>query len=48
MPRINIWLPDSEEKHIREAAKEATKTGGLGAYFVKLHWEKVNKAEKGK
>jgi len=39
--RTNIWLPKEEAESIRKSAKEATKSGGVGAYLVLLHKEKI-------
>ena len=32
-----IWIPKAEVEQIKKAAKEATETGGIGAYLVLLH-----------
>jgi hypothetical protein len=38
-----VYIPQKEVDSIKKAAAEATETGGIGAYLVKLH-----KAEQGR
>jgi len=44
----NIWIPKDEYEPIKKAAESATKTGGVGAYLVKLHKQETARREDGK
>ncbi len=46
--RRSIWIPKKEYTAIKEAAKKASETGGVGAYLVKLHKEEQNRKDDGK
>jgi len=37
--RTNIWIPKDIKPEIIRSANTATKSGGVGAYLVKLHKE---------
>ena len=43
-----IWIPKAEVEPIKKAAKEATKTGGIGAYLVLLHKEEKGRKDDGR
>jgi hypothetical protein len=40
-----VYIPKDEVDSIKKAAKEATKTGGIGAYLVLLHKQEQARRE---
>ncbi len=44
--RTNIWIPKEIKPEITKAANAATKSGGIGAYLVKLHKEEEKRSKK--
>lgn len=48
--QLTIYIPKKEEceiKSAKQAADAATETGGLGAYFIKLHKQETARRERG-
>ena len=43
-----IWIPKDQVEPIKKAAKEATETGGIGAYLVLLHKEQQGRKDDGR
>ncbi len=42
-----IYIPKDEVDSIKNAAKNATKTGGIGAYLVMLHRQEQDRKARG-